>query len=164
MIKELLVYPDERIRNLCADVRSFDADLIQLLEDMKDTMESNSVQALAAIQIAVPATVVVYKEDDGTFLELINPSILSTSGTQEVVETTLYMPTFSTAITRYDMIKLIYQDREGKQCSLDVDGKKSALIQRKIDYTSGGTLLDKMDKKSRKQAEKFMKKWHKSQR
>lgn len=162
MIKELVVYPDERIRNVSADVRSFNEDLAQLIENMKDTMEANSVQALAAIQIAVPATVVIYKEDDGSYLELINPRILGKTGTQESIETALYMPTFSTTVTRYDMIKLVYQDREGKQLSLNVDGKKSALIQRKIDYTFGGTLLDKMDKKSRKVAEKFISKWHKS--
>ena len=164
MVKELLVYPDDRIRVVSADVRSFDDDLKNLVQNMKDTIDANSAKALAAIQIAVPATVVIYKEDDGSFLELINPRILSNSGTIESTEEALYMPTFSAIITRYDTIKIIYQDIEGKQQSMDVSGEKSAVIQRKIDYTFGGTLIDKMDKKSRKQAEKFIRKWAKSNR
>jgi len=164
MVKDLLVYPDDRIRVVSADIRSFDDDLKQLVQNMKDTMEAHNAKALAAIQIAVPATVVIYKEDDGSYLELINPRIIGKTGTQETHETALYMPTFSTPLTRYGTIKVIYQDMEGNQKSLDVDGEKSALIQRKIDYTFGGTLIDKLDKKARKAAEKFLKKWEKANR
>ncbi|MGB5965830.1 MAG: peptide deformylase, partial [Sulfurimonadaceae bacterium] len=54
----------------------------------------------------------------------------------------------------YDEIKVIYQDREGKQCSMDVGGELSKRIQRKIDYTFGGTFVDKLPKKEQKRVEK----------
>ncbi len=153
MVKELVTYPDERIKITSADVRKFDEELFTLIENMKDTMDANGLDALSAIQIAVPATVVLVRHD-GELLELINPRIIGSEGTVESTETTAYLPGITATVTRYDKIKLIYQDRSGLQHSMDVDGKLSSLIQRKIDYTFGGTFVDKLDKKGRKRVEK----------
>ncbi len=153
MIKKLVQYPDERIKITSADVRSFDDKLLTLIENMKDTMEANGLRELAAIQIAVPATVVILKEGDG-YLELINPRIIGTTGLQESAETTNYLPNIKATLDRYDGIKLIYQDREGVQRSMDVSGELSRRIQRKIDYTFGGTFVDKLPKKEQKRVEK----------
>ena len=153
MIKKLVQYPDERIKITSADVRRFDNELLTLIENMKDTMEANGLNELAAIQIAVPATVVIIKEGDG-YLELINPRIIGTTGMQESAETTNYLPNIKATLDRYDGIKLIYQDREGMQRSMDVSGELSRRIQRKIDYTFGGTFVDKLPKKEQKRVEK----------
>jgi peptide deformylase len=153
MIKKLVQYPDERIKITSADVRSFDDELLTLIENMKDTIEANELSELAAIQIAVPATVVIIKEGDD-YLELINPRIIRTTGMQESAESTNYLPNISATLDRYDEIKVIYQDREGKQRSMDVAGELSKRIQRKIDYTFGGTFVDKLPKKEQKRVEK----------
>jgi len=152
MIKKLVQYPDERIKITSADVRRFDDELLTLIENMKDTMEANGLNELAAIQIAVPATVVLIKEGEG-YLELINPRIIGTTGLQESVETTNYLPNITATLNRYDGIKLIYQDRYGAQQSMDVSGELSKRIQRKIDYTFGGTFVDKLPKKEQRRVE-----------
>ncbi|MBD3795501.1 MAG: hypothetical protein IE878_02180 [Epsilonproteobacteria bacterium] len=46
MIKELVVYPDDRILTPCSDVRVFDEKLFQVLENMQDTMKANDLNAL----------------------------------------------------------------------------------------------------------------------
>lgn len=153
MIKKLVQYPDERIKITSADVRSFDNELLTLIENMKDTMAANELSELAAIQIAVAATVVIIKEGDD-LLELINPRIIATTGMQESVESTNYLPNVTATLNRYDGIKLIYQDREGKQRSMDISGELSIRIQRKIDYTFGGTFVDKLPKKEQRRVEK----------
>ena len=154
MIKEIVTYPDERIKITSADVRKFDDELFALIDNMKETMSLRGIDALAAIQIAVPATVVVIHRTDGSFLELINPRIIHTTGTVPSVEETLYLPSISATVNRYDKIKLIYQDRSGAQKSMEAEGELSIRIQRKIDYTFGGTILDKLEKKEQKRVEK----------
>lgn len=154
MIKELVTYPDERIKITSADVRKFDEDLFGLIDNMKETMEANGLDALAAIQIAVPATVVLIKKEDGELLELVNPRIIHTEGRVESTERTQYLPGIEATLMRYDRIKLIYQDRNGSQHAMDVDGELSIRIQRKIDYTFGGTFVDKLDKKGQRRVEK----------
>ncbi len=151
MVKELVVYPDDRIL-ACADVRSFKEDLVRLLDDIKDTMEANGLDALSAIQIARPFNVVVIKQEDGTFLELINPRILSKEGIFQSKEQTSYFPNITITVPRYQKIKLIYEDRDGKSHHLNIEDEKlSSTIQRKIDFLFGGTPLDKVKKEYKEQ-------------
>lgn len=154
MIKKIVTYPDQRIKITSADVRTFDEELFALIDNMKDTMEANGLNELAAIQIAVPANVVLLKNAQGEVLELINPRIIQREGTVESTESTGYLPGITATLPRYGKIKVIYQDRHGEQKSMDVDGELSVRIQRKIDYTFGGTFVDKLDKKGRKRVEK----------
>ncbi len=154
MVRELVVYPDDRIDLVSADVRVFDEELFALINDMKDTIEANSADGLAAIQIGYPSSVVLIKVEDGNYLELINPRIIRKKGSVASVERTLYLPDTERTINRYESISLIYQDREGKQQSLKTDGALSLLIQRKSDYVFGGSFVTKMKPKERKNLEK----------
>lgn len=149
MIKELIIYPDERIKYVSADVRKFDDELFTLLENMQQTMDYHGLEALSAIQIAVPACAIIVKSPDG-LLELINPRIIVTEGTTLKEESSAYFPVrFSTSIKRYDTIKVVYENRHGELGHLNVSGDFSRRIQQQIDFLFGGSLLDKMDKDGR---------------
>ncbi len=151
MVKELVIYPDDRILS-CTDVRDFkDESLPRLLQDMKDTMEANSLEALAAIQIAHPFNIVIIKKD-GEYLEFINPRILKKEGIIENKEKTAYYPDIELTVPRYEKISIIYEDREGNQHSMKIEDRwLSTTLQRKIDYLFGGTPLDKVNKDYREQ-------------
>jgi len=153
MIKELILYPDERINIASANVRVFDKKLEELVVNMKDTIESYGAKGLAAIQIATPLSVVIAKDDSGEWHEFFNPRILKTSGKAISKETSLYMPDIEEEIPRYEQITFIYQDKTGEQHSMTASGHFSYLLQRKFDYTFGGTFANKLDKKSRKRVE-----------
>jgi len=151
MVKELVVYPDNRIL-ACTDVRSFKDDSDRLLTDIKDTMKANNLTALSAIQIARPFNVAVIKMDDGSYLELINARILQKEGSFQSKEQTSYFPNITITVPRYKKIKLIYEDKNGNSCHLDIDDEKlSATIQRKLDFLFGGTPLDKVSKEYKEQ-------------
>ena len=154
MIKELILYPDERINIASADVRYFNDELFTLIDDMKDTIETNNIEGLAAIQIAVPLSVVVVKDPDGNWQEFINPRILKVKGKATSLETSAYLPNIEEEIPRHEKITFIYQDRTGKQHSMSAEGKYGFLLQRKFDYTFGGTFANKLDRKNRKRVEK----------
>ena len=154
MVKELLLYPDERINIASADVRHFNDELFTLIDDLKDTIEANNAEGLAAIQIAVPLSLVVVKTPEGNWLEFINPRILKVSGKATSLETSLYLPNIEEEIPRYEKITFIYQDRGGEQHSMSAEGTFGFMLQRKIDYTFGGTFANKLDKKNRKRVEK----------
>lgn len=80
MIREIITYPTPPSVQYATDVRTFNEELFSLIEDMKDTIEANSLDGLAAFQIGSYYNVVVIKKEDGTFLELINPRLISNSG------------------------------------------------------------------------------------
>jgi len=154
MIQELIRYPDERINITSADVRNFNEEVDKLVQDMKDTIEANNSEGLAAIQIAIPLSVVVAKDTHGDWHTFCNPRILKTAGRTISLERSLYMPDIEEEIPRHEQITFIYQDRMGKQHSMTVSGHFSYLLQRKFDYTFGGTFANKLDRKHRKMVEK----------
>ncbi|MGC9352071.1 MAG: peptide deformylase, partial [Sulfurovum sp.] len=80
MVREIVVYPDKRLKLVSKEVEVFNGALHDLLDDMYETMvESNGV-GLAAIQIGVDQRVLVINEPDENdaqlkenTLEMINP-------------------------------------------------------------------------------------------
>jgi peptide deformylase len=154
MIKEIVTYPTPPSVKYAIDVRVLDEEIETLLQDLKDTIKANSLEALAAFQIGSYYNIVVIAKEDGEFLELINPRVIGHKGRVTTVEKTAYFPNLSANVTRYETISLVYQDRDLKQCSLKADGAFSILLQRKVDYTFGSTFLNKLNKEERKQFQK----------
>ena len=153
MIKEIITYPTSPSVQYATDVRVFNENIVSLIEDMIDTMKANDLDGLTAFQIGSYYNVVIIKNEDGTYLELLNPRLLATEDKITTVERTAYFPGLSANVTRHDKISVIYQDREGKDLSMKAEGAKSVLIQRKIDYTFGSTFLQKLDKEEKERFE-----------
>jgi hypothetical protein len=68
-------------------------------------------------------------------------------------ETTAYYPNIPAKIQRFENISIVYQDREGKDCSMQIGGAMAIVVQRKIDYTFGATFIQKMSKEERERFE-----------
>lgn len=150
MVRDIITYPTPPSAEYSTDVRKFDNELFNLIDDLKDTITANSLQGLAAYQIGSHFNVVVVKKEDGEFLELINPRIILNSGKQMVKESTAYFPGLDANVLRYDKISVVYQDRDAKDNSIRADGEFSALLQRKIDYTFGSSFINKLSKDEKK--------------
>ncbi|MBT8343387.1 MAG: peptide deformylase [Sulfurovum sp.] len=143
MIKEIIQYPTVMSLEFGGNVRHFDAPLFEIIQDLKDTIVDNDLNALAAFQIGSPLAVIVIKQDD-QFLEIINPVIIKREGSVTPTESTAYFPGLSATTKRYEKIKLMYEDREGKQQFLSAEGDLSATIQRKTDYLLGANFRIRM--------------------
>jgi len=149
LIKEIITYPKTPSLEFGANVRFFNEELLSLIDDIKDTMQENHLDALAAFQIGSPYNVIVIKQDDRD-LELINSRIIKREGTVEPVEKTAYFPGLSAKTKRYEKIKVMYEDREGKQQFLEADGDLSITIQRKLDYAFGSNFRVRLSDAERK--------------
>ena len=149
MVKDIVKYPTPPSVEFSVDVRVFDQNIVLLIENLKDTIIENSLDGLAAYQIGSYFNVVVIKKDDGSFLELINPRLISQSGRVTTIESTAYFPGLTAQIERYSKISIIYQDINAKDLTLKAEDALSILIQRKIDYTFGASFLQKMSEDER---------------
>ncbi|MEN4053137.1 peptide deformylase [Sulfurimonas sp. NWX79] len=150
MIKEIIKYPTTPSLEFGGNVRHFNQELYDLIDDIKDTMQANDLNALAAFQIGSAYAVIVIKNEDGSYVEIINPRIIKREGTVEPIETTAYFPGLSAKTKRYEKIKVMYEDREGKQQFLEADGDLSITIQRKIDYLFGSNFRVRLSDEERK--------------
>jgi peptide deformylase len=149
MVREITKYPTIPSLEFGGNVRHFDASLDGVIQDLKDTIEANKLKGLAAFQIGSPLSVIVVKKDDGSFLELINPRMIKHEGSIEPTETTAYFPGLSAKTKRYKKIKIMYEDREGKQQFLDAQDDFAVLLQRKMDYVFGSNFRMRMSEKER---------------
>ncbi|MDD2829781.1 MAG: peptide deformylase [Sulfuricurvum sp.] len=156
MLKELITYPDERIRYISADIRKYDDELFELLENMHDTMAHHGLDAISAIQIAIPFSAILIQNGD-EIIEMVNARLIMNEGAEEIDEVNPYFPKgFSAKIKRYSKIKVVYENRHGELRHLDAEGDLSFRLQRQMDFLFGGTLLDKLGKDARKMAEEVL--------
>jgi len=150
MVREIIKYPTTPSLEFGGNVRHFDENLFEVLQDLKDTIEANNLDGLAAFQIGSPLSVIVIKQDDGSFLELINPRMIKHEGSIEATETTAYFPGLSAKTKRYEKIKIMYEDRNGDIKYLDAEGDLAILLQRKMDYVFGSNFRLRMSEDERK--------------
>jgi len=146
MIKDIITYPTVESLEFGAAVRHFDNTLLETIQDLKDTIVANDIEALSAFQIGSPLAVFVILKDDGEFLEIINPVIITREGNITPTETTAYFPGLSATTKRYEKIKITYEDATGKQQFLEAEGKLAIQIQRKSDYLLGANFRIRMSK------------------
>ena len=153
MVRDIITYPESLSLQFGVNVRKFDDKLFALLDDLIDTIKANDLEGLAAFQIGEYLNVIVVKDENGEFLELINPRIIRHSDKKEEEESTAYFPGLSAKVPRFNEISIVYQDRNGEDKTLVVKGKLARVIQRKVDYTFGGTFLSKLSKEERERFE-----------
>ncbi len=149
MIKKVIQYPTVPSQAFDGIVRHYDEALDLLLQDLKDTIIENHLEGLAAYQIGSPFTVIVIKDEKGDFLEIINPIIITKEGSLTPTESTAYFPGLTATTKRHQKIKLMYEDREGKQQFLTAEDDFAILIQRKTDYLLGANFTVRMSKEER---------------
>lgn len=140
----MVQYPKPLSVEFGVNVRHFNEELFALIEDLKDTINENNLEALSAFQIGNYNNVILVKNEDGSFLELINPSLIAHSGKITTEEKTTYYGELSAEITRFEKVSLVYQDVDAKNCSLRAEGDLAILLQRKLDYLFGATFMQKM--------------------
>lgn len=144
MIKEIITYPTVPSQAFDGVVRHYDEALHTLLQDLKDTIIENNLNGLAAYQIGSPYAVIVVKDEEGNLVEIVNPIIITKEGSITPTETTGYYPNLTATTKRYEKIKLMYEDRLGKQHFLTAEDDLAILIQRKTDYLLGSDFRVRM--------------------
>ena len=165
MIREIVIYPDKRLRKISQDVEKFDKELHDLLDDMYETMIAKDGMGLAAIQIGIPKNALIInlaneeeqqvKED---LVEVINPKITHLEGKEMYQEGCLSVPGYYDDIQRAKNITVEYFDRFGNKIVKDLDGLLAIAMQHEMDHLKGHLFIEKLSYLKRK---KFEKEWKK---
>ncbi len=176
MIREIVVYPDKRLKLISKEVSSFDGALHDLLDDMYETMCARNGVGLAAIQVGVDSRVLIINEPLDTeygegvehndqpkenTIEMINPVIIEKEGTEKFQEGCLSVPGFYEDIERFKYVKVEYFDRDGNKQTIESDAFLAIAIQHEMDHLDGKLFVEKLSILKRK---KFEKEWKKRQK
>jgi len=165
VIREILVYPNQKLRTKSTDVLEFDEKLHNLLDDMYETMIAKDGIGLAAIQIGITKNILLInlanedeKQDKKDLLEVINPKITHLEGSEIYQEGCLSVPGFYEDVQRAKNITVEYFDRFGQKIVRDLDGLLSIAMQHEMDHLLGHLFIEKLSYLKRK---KFEKEWKK---
>ncbi len=112
-IRKILTDKDPALHKVCKPVEKFDWRLHKLLNDMADTLAEANGVGLAAPQVGILRRVVIVDTGE-EILELVNPTILETSGEQEGPEGCLSVPGKYGLVKRPYIAKVRAQDRYGE--------------------------------------------------
>ena len=160
MIREILKYPDKRLKQTSKDVEYFDEHLHTLLDDMYETMGENGGIGLAAIQVGIPQNVLIIElydeegEKASELFEVINPKIISRDGEIKYKEGCLSIPEFYEEVTRNEHVTVSYKDRDGNEKTVDAHGLLAIALQHEMDHLNGRLFFERLSILKRKKFEK----------
>lgn len=147
-LREILTYPDERLRTPAEPVAEVNDEIRQLVEDMAETMYAAEGVGLAANQIGVLKRIFVIDiagEDEPSDLKVfINPEIVEADGIQTYTEGCLSFPGAREDIKRAESVRVRALDVNGNSFELEADGLLAVAIQHENDHINGVLMIDKV--------------------
>ncbi len=163
-IRQILEFPDPRLRKVASPVTVFDEKLEVLIEDMFETMYEAQGIGLAATQINVHERLLVIdiSEEKEDPLVFINPSFeIIEPEPSEYDEGCLSVPGFYETVSRPSRIKVTAQDKTGEQFELEAEGLLATCIQHEIDHLEGKLFVDYISNLKRQRIRHKLEKEHK---
>lgn len=122
-------------------VRRFDRTLGHLLDDMTDTMRAAPGVGLAANQIGRTERACVI-EVEGRHIELVNPVMVRTSGSQTDLEGCLSVEGYYAPTTRALKAVVTGLDRRGRPVRVSGAGFLARALQHELDHLDGRIYID----------------------
>lgn len=128
------------LRKMCRPVEQYDEKLGMLIDDLFDTMYHADGVGLAAPQVGILRRVAVI--DTGEVkLAMVNPEILSQSGSYGAFEGCLSFPERSGYVERSEHVRLRFFDRDGNAQESSVDMLAARAVQHELDHLDGRVFL-----------------------
>ncbi|RAY11482.1 peptide deformylase [Actinomadura craniellae] len=148
---------DPVLRTECDPVRSFDADLARLVDDMFASMYAADGVGLAANQIGVALRVFVYdcKDAQGTrhVGHVVNPVLVVEDGGTEVDEEgCLSLPGLHFPTPRHAHAAVTGVDIEGRPVQVEGTGYFARCLQHETSHLNGGVYIDFLSGDTRRDA------------
>lgn len=155
-VRDIVLYPDERLKTPCEPVDAFDAELRDFVEDLLDTCAVGpGAVGIAAPQVGllkrvciVDATRARRPVPNHGRLVLVNPEITAWEGFAVGREGCLSVPDYTGNVIRAEKIRLKAFDIDGKPLEFEMEGYEARIAQHELDHLDGVLFLDRLVSRS----------------
>jgi len=146
-LREIRTVPDPVLREPTRKVPLIDTKVLDLVDDMIDTMRAHNGVGLAAPQVGVSLRVVVIEvPGEEEVITLINPEIIKTKGERVIEEGCLSVPGYQGEVTRAVTVKVKARNIDGKEIRVTAtDDLLAQALQHEIDHLDGRLYIDLVD-------------------
>lgn len=142
-IRQILVGAHPTLRSSSQIVKNINRPVLNLLQDMTETMYYARGVGLAAPQIGISRRLVVIDPGENRLLQLVNPRILKKRGEVIDLEGCLSLPGLTGEVPRAEWVAVEYLDRRGEVARLEAEGLPARILQHEIDHLEGILFIDR---------------------
>ncbi len=135
---------DPILRKISKEVVEIDDKIIQLLDDMLETMDEANGVGLAAVQVGILKRIFIACFDGETPVECINPVIVKMDGEQIGEEGCLSVPNKVGFRKRPYSVTLEYTDREGDRYAVDLEDFGAVVCMHEFEHLDGKLYNDEL--------------------
>lgn len=132
------------LRKKCKPITEITPKIVELAEDMLDTMYEANGCGLAAPQVGMLKRIVVIDVGEGPVI-LINPEIIETRGEQTGNEGCLSIPGKMATVTRPNYVKAKAVDITGQNIIVEGEELMARALCHEIEHLDGILYIDKME-------------------
>ena len=148
MIRPILRYGADVLHQPATPVADISPDILQLVEDMIQTMYAAPGIGLAATQIGVPLRIFVADVSAGRSLAdlitFINPEFVERDGMQLEEEGCLSVPGFNATLARPSRAVVKGLNRNGAEQVIEGTGLLARCFQHEMDHLEGTVFVDRL--------------------
>jgi peptide deformylase len=153
-IREIIKLPDPVLKKVSKPVEAITPEILNLMDDMLDTMYAAPGVGLAAVQVGVLKRLVVVDtardEAPKNPLYFINPELVwASEELNEHEEGCLSIPEIFDKLKRPAQVRIRYRDREGAEREMQCEGLLATCIQHEIDHLNGVLFIDRLGRLKR---------------
>ena len=154
-LRQILQYPAPVLRERAASVANIAGDVVQLVEDMAQTMYAAPGVGLAAPQVGVGQRVIVLdvrgedEEPGKRLLKLINPVIAEREGEIVWEEGCLSVPELTAPVKRARRVLVRAWTPDQREVEVEAEELLAVVLQHEIDHLDGTLLLDRLSRLKR---------------
>jgi peptide deformylase len=140
----LLRFPDKRLRIKAAAVAEINNATRSVVQDLLDTMYSESGIGLAATQVNLHQRIVVIdlSETQDQPQVFINPRLITQSGETSISEGCLSIPSFRALVPRALQITVRALNAQGCPFEVQAEGLLAICLQHELDHLNGKLFID----------------------
>lgn len=162
---EICKYPDSVLRQKAFPIKVVDREVLELIDNMAETMYEAPGVGLAANQVGRPIRLIVIdtqREDcNPGLIVLMNPEIVSASGEIAWEEGCLSVPEYYANVKRSSDVTVRGLDRNGQEVEIAASGFLAVVLQHEIDHLEGKLFIDRLSPITR---DIFKRRWKKVQK
>ena len=149
-LRKVLHAGDETLRKRARPIDTINRRIVQLLDDMAETMYAENGCGLAAPQVGVLRRAIVLDmgEEDSGLIQLINPEIIANEGEQECAEGCLSVPGLRGYVVRPKKVTVRGVNRAGRPVEITGEGTLAIAFCHEIDHLNGILFTDKMTREA----------------
>ncbi|MCL1981888.1 MAG: peptide deformylase [Clostridiales bacterium] len=142
-LRNIVLAGDDILRKRCREVSEIDDRVRQTLDDMIETMKSQNGAGIAAPQVGIMRRMFVVEGEDGEVVEVINPHVVQSSGSQFGEEGCLSFPGYVGTVERPEYIKIEALDRHGNSVVREGTELMAIALSHEMDHLDGILYIDK---------------------